>query len=136
MRALIPVITTGNMAMQGLADLGEAAVPDVLALLDSNYAGVRSSAARTLGKIADQRVQLAIPTPLIQAIRSGLLRATRDRDPYVRSSAIMALASYDDSELRKAMESIMQADTFAVLREGRQVFPVRENARAWLDVRR
>ena len=131
--SLIRVINTGWMAIEGLAALGERAVPEVLKVLDSPEGDHRRGALLTLGRIAERAAQSGISGARLSEIRSALVRVARDTDPWVRSSAIVALRPFGDDEVRQIVQAIARTDPYSVMRGGVEVFPVRAAARAWLE---
>jgi HEAT repeat protein len=126
--ALLGAVQTGRLATNGLASLGQAAVPGLLAKLRSqDHEMQREAAARTLGTIA-ARPEVSAPDGA--AIKAGLLNALSDPSMYVRWSAVDALAPFSGPDVRRAMERIATTDPAA--RAGGRAYPVRAAALAWV----
>jgi HEAT repeat protein len=128
--ALLGAVQTGRLATNGLASLGQAAVPGLLAKLHSqDHYFQRSAAVETLGSMLDRRA-LALNREMI---RLGLLRALSDPNPYVRSSVVRVLVHFSDPDVRHAMERLASRDTTAVTtKAGTRVYPIRSAALGWL----
>jgi hypothetical protein len=128
--ALIGAIGTGNLATDGLADLGGYAVAPVIQALSSDDRFTRYGAVRTLGKVAARRSALAIDGAQNAAIRSALVEALGDDSFMVRSGAGESLMPFAGDDIRQLMVRVEATDPYQSS-AGR--WTVREAARAWLD---
>ncbi len=131
--ALVGFITTGGAAMDGLANIGAAALPSVLRVADSSDIAVRSSAAMTLGKIAAKKSQAGLTPSQVGLIRTKLLSRLADSVSSVRASAIYGLRPFNDPGIRAAILRL-EADPFSYGSGNNRVYPVRDAVRDWLKV--
>jgi phycocyanobilin lyase beta subunit len=91
-------------AVEGLVQLGEAAVPMLLAQLDGYNYGARAWANRALARIGDPR-----------ALETLLVAASSDFALSVRRAATKGIGSIDWSKLTETDAITAQAQVFAVL---------------------
>jgi hypothetical protein len=133
-RALMPVIQNGDVVQTGIADLGEAAIPEVVGALSGGDQLRQFGAARTLGKIAARAGELNVSATSMATIRTALLGATTDRQNFIlRKAAVEALQPFGDENVRVEMQRLATSDDYVLTGpDGRRVYPVREAADAWL----
>lgn len=140
LRGLIGAIETGGGAINGIVVLGEAAVPDVLPLLNSTGSRGHFEAIIAAGKLASRNAfpQSRDPSPQLSvenlaAIRVGLLNALADKDRFARMTAVEALLSYSDPQVKRAIQAIAASDPATTEpRRGVKDYPVRRAALDWL----
>jgi hypothetical protein len=129
--ALLEVITTGDMATQGLAALGEPAAAPVLERARASDPTMRQSALITLREMtAPGGPSLGQAT--VAAIRNQLLGGLKDPNRFVRSSALEGAANFRDAEVADAIAEVAKSDSFSVIRDGRLAYPLREEAKAYM----
>ncbi len=131
--ALLPTLGTGMIAVEGVAALGEAAIPGALQALETAGRYGRAGAVRALGIMAANREELSLSDTAMTAIERGLLRALNDESDLTRQFAVRSLRPFSSDRVRKAMIELAQSDPDMVIRDGRPVYRVREEARAWLE---
>ncbi len=131
--ALLPTLGTGMIAVEGVAALGEAAIPGALQALETAGRYGRSGAARALGIMASNREELSLSDAAMTAIERGLLGALHDESDLTRRVTVRSLRPFSSDRVRKAMIELAQSDPDMVMRDGRPVYRVREEARAWLE---
>ena len=128
--SLVAMIGTGNLATDGLADLGEYAVPMVVETLDSEETIARAGATTTLGKIAQRRSELGLGAGTVATVRAVLMSALEDESFMVRRRAIDGLMSYSGDDIRQAMEELEASDPY---QNPLGQWTVRVAAREWLE---
>lgn len=131
--ALYGAIGTGGLAMRGLVDLAEVAIPKLLSEMHSKEWHHRSSIMHTLKKMVDRKEQLSIGASNLSKIRVGLLESLKDENEYVRRQAVETLIHFNDAEVRTAIQKIANNDP-SVRKDakGQKVYPVRAAAQDWL----
>jgi hypothetical protein len=115
--ALLGAVKTGNLATDGLAALGEDALPVILSALGSTDAGVRNGVLRVLEKMVKPGAQRPLGTESAVEARSALLRGVEDEDAFNRRVAIRALAPFTDREVRKVVLDRSTADSSPLVRK-------------------
>ena len=127
-RALAGAIMTGGMAFEGIAALGAASVPALLENLevDPLWRGVPF--------VVDRMIKRG-DAAAIAAVRAGLLGTLERGSPRARIATLPALARFSDPEVTSAVRALADHDPFVEVREGKNVFPVRVAAQAWLRER-
>ena len=139
-QALVDNMDTGNIASQGIAALGRAAVDAVAARLREGPQSMRSSAARTLAQMLDPAITApaALDVDARARIKAALLGATRDEYLWVRVNAIDGLARIPGEDITTELQRLAAADLF--VRPGAAGKPpqcfVRERAAAALAARK
>lgn len=101
--ALLGAVQTGGLATDGLASLGVAALPSVLAALNTADRGVRNGILRVLAKLATPRAQVSLDAESTTQIRAALLLGLEDEDAFNRVAAIRGLVNFQDADVRSAM---------------------------------
>lgn len=120
--ALLGAVQTGGLATDGLAALGQDALPSVLQALNTTDPGVRNGTFRVLAKMAAPRAQSALNAESVVRVRAALLRGVEDEDAFNRVVAIRGLIHFQDAAVRSA-----------ILRSASDVSDrVREVANEWL----
>jgi hypothetical protein len=71
----------------------------------------------------------------IAAVRVGLLGTLERGSPRARIATLPALAHFSDTEVTRAVAALADHDPYVEVREGKNVFPVRVAAQAWLRER-
>lgn len=134
--ALVGAISTGNGAMDGLASLGSVAIPAVVEAARSSDPRDRSGAAWTLGKFAEphRRHELTAAEP--RDVEVALARSLDDEEGPVRQVAVRSLRHFSGAHIRARMMQIAATDPYVHHFTGRAVYPVREQAREWLETNR
>jgi HEAT repeat protein len=132
--ALLGAIKTGEMATRGLAAFGRKAFAPVLRLLSSPDPMTRAAALFALrdmlkmGKLNDP----ALRAQTREALRSSL----RDRDSFVRASAVWVIGTFGDKDFIPALRYIAKYDPTKIpgqkADEGGDFYPVRHAARSVL----
>jgi hypothetical protein len=130
--ALLGAIATGNMATDGLAALGEAAAPDVLRAARSSNHYMQLGAVITLSKMVAMSPAPGLSRESRSAIRADLLSSLKNENVTVRLFGLRGLTYFPDSEVRSALRSVATRDPHAVRRNGRDTYPVRDEAIATL----
>jgi hypothetical protein len=128
--ALMGAINTGGMAAGGLAALGDAAFPAVVAAAER--APTRMSALMTLSRMATLDPAPTLSSENRSRMRRVLLQALGDSNRFYRSAALEGLVAFRDQETRDALARVAAQDPFFVRDEGRVRYPVRETAVAAL----
>ena len=129
--ALLGAITTGGMATRGIAALGESAVAPVLKRSGSGDMDTRVSALITLSDMLALEGP-ALSRTAVAAVRREFLRALEDLDHSVRAGALEGIANFRDAEASASIARIARSDPFSVVRAGRRVYPLRDEAKAYL----
>jgi hypothetical protein len=129
-KALMAVINTGRLASQGLAALGDAAFPAVVAATER--APTRHSALSTLSQMATLNPVPALSPENRSRIRGILLQALSDSNRFYRQAALEGLVAFRDQETHDAVARIAAEDPYVVRDQGRVRYPVRERAVATL----
>jgi HEAT repeat protein len=135
LNALLGCMTTGDMAIDGIARLGPVAVHPVLAKLASSNSDVRQAAASALSAMLDLPASVRFENPvLLNEIKRGLMRAVSDSDPYVRMTAIEGLAKIGGSEVRAILQRLAAEDPYEASVHGgdKGIYPVRTQAQSLL----
>jgi len=99
------VYNTQIHAAEALANIGEPAVPALLAALDVKDAATRRGAAMALGGIGPKAALSAVP---------ALVRRVSDKDKLVRLEALAALAKISPSAAARAAEPLAADKDYAV----------------------
>jgi HEAT repeat protein len=115
--ALLGAVQTGNLATDGLAALGQEALPTLLRALDTTDSGVRNGVLRVLGKLAIPSAKSSLGAPSTAQVRAALLRGIEDEDAFNRQVAIRALEPFADAGVRSAVLSRSTADTSPLVRK-------------------
>lgn len=115
-----------------LASYGEAVVPALLDMANSDLAAYRGKALGVLGeilKIEKYRVVVLPPETQVQ-VEQALITGTDDEDVGVRMLAVQALGKAGNSDTIQLLEKIVQSDTASVpaAGAGKNRYPVREEA--------
>lgn len=132
--ALVGAIDTGWGAINGILNLGDAAVPAVVAVLTepNSRTTAREAAAGTLGSF----LSLSGPKPVSAnsrtMIRAALLKAVTGKSMLVRSTAIKSLAPFRDLEVRQVITAAAESDTGMKIGSEPRRFPVRNAAQTWM----
>jgi HEAT repeat protein len=94
--ALVGALGTGMMASEGLADLGDPAIPALERLARSKDRSERWMAARVLSSIATRRTspRFDLSTLGAEAVKRELSRLQADSDRHVREQATEGLAHF------------------------------------------
>ena len=91
-----------DSASKALAEIGEAAVPALIAALDHENTGVQGRALSTLHRMRDQFHQLLVKdrsTPYYKHIVRGLVKALKAEDSDLRYAAIVGFIGYTGREV-------------------------------------
>jgi HEAT repeat protein len=115
--ALLGAVKTGNLATDGLAVLGEEALPVTLPALDSNDSGVRNGVLRVMEKMVNPSAQSPLGIAATAQVRVALLRGVGDEDDFNRRVAIRALEPFTDREVRKVVLDRSTADSSPLVRK-------------------
>lgn len=115
--ALLGAVKTGNLATDGLAALGQDALPTILRTLDTTDSGVRNGVLRVLEKMATPSAQSAAGAASTAQVRAALLRGIDDEDASNRRVAIRALEPFADADVRSAVLSRSTADPSPLVRK-------------------
>ena len=132
--ALVHMLGTGAGASRAVAAFGEAAIPAVVARLEStdSHFRVRAAAAQTLSFILADRPRSGFSPERQELLISGVLRGLGDDHYHVRQMALIWLPQVADRRVREAVERIAREDPHAVERDGSVSYPVRGGAAKWL----
>jgi HEAT repeat protein len=115
--ALLGAVKTGNLATDGLAALGEDALPGILRALDSTDSGVRYGVLRVLEKMVNPSAQLSLGSASREQVRTALLRGVEDEDAFNRRVAIRALEPFADANVRRVVLSRSTTDASPLVRK-------------------
>jgi HEAT repeat protein len=133
LNALFGAINTGNMATRALAGFGTGALDQILGRLSYPDPNTRASAARALAQMLEPgNVKKVADAVSKGRIKQGLIKATRDADPYVRMTGVEGLATLGDHSLVPLIEKLAENDSFEGF-GGERPYPVREAARKALE---
>jgi hypothetical protein len=130
--ALMGAINTGYIATHGLAMLGDAAVPSVIAAASASRMLTRDAALSTLSDMVTVTPAPTLSSTNRARIRAVMLEALTDSNRFAREWAVEGLSAFNDSEARAAIARVAASDPFVVHDEGRARYPVREAAVAAL----
>jgi len=136
LNGLLAVITTGKMATDGLAALGDNALDPIIERLGSEDAGMRQSAVIVLARMLDsENVQWISSSGSRAKIKHAFAVTIRDENPYVRIAAIKGIAKLNDSDSIALIENLAQNDPYEASQHGgdKGFFPVREVAKRALQ---
>jgi hypothetical protein len=132
---LLGAIATGNMAIQGLAALGDVVVPGVIrasrAQGETNVV-TRDAAVFTIGEMVHGVNGARLSNSATAAVREALFPALRDEDPMVRLTALDAIVVFHDDSVRTAVDRLSRSDPFTKTSAGRSTYPIREKAASYL----
>jgi hypothetical protein len=131
--ALIGAITTGNIAAQGLVDIGDTALPPVLDAWESPDDLTRTAALHTLAKFITAPTPIS-PSGLAQAKRA-VLASLSDTSGTVRSAAVRKVQQWDDPSIDQILEKLASSDPFWYPQRKGRLYPVRIDARRALQER-
>jgi hypothetical protein len=134
-------ITTGNIATKGVAALGPASLDrilEIIALDDSGGGAItaqRMGATRALSQMLDADIVNVDDAGSRSRIRAALIRAARDKQPWVRLNTVEGLARLSDRDAILILRTLAESDPFSRPGEsGRPaIYPVRDAARRALD---
>ena len=115
--ALLGAVKTGNLATDGLAMLGQDALPAVLRALDTTDIGTRYAVLRVLEKMVSPSAQSPLGIVATAQVRVVLLRGVGDEDDFNRRVAIRALEPFTDREVRKVVLDRSTADNSPLVRK-------------------
>lgn len=134
--ALMGAINTGNLAINGLADLAPFSIDIVAEKANSDHMLTKNSATITLSKMLEpaniNRLESYIPGSR-EKIKNLLLRKAQDADFNVRLSAIGGLAKLQDADAIKVLQEVSQNDSYQIVKGGTTSYPVREAAKNHLN---
>jgi hypothetical protein len=130
------ILTTGNLAVQGVATIGHPIVARVCAIYDAYkdtpanpYLEYKGSLVFLLGELATRTNDPAD----IRNIESRIIHATRDPDQLQRIAAVRALSRVPTASARQALRDIADTEPTMVTVRGQTRFPVREMAAKLLE---
>jgi hypothetical protein len=133
-RVLLPAVGIGGMVREGLAALGEDALPLLLDDLSmSEHESTRVAILRTLQTMSERQDALGLRETHAREIRGAGLRSLEDEAARVRSAAIGVLFGFPDEEVRDRIAHLAATDPSSRVQDGVVRFPVREDARRWLE---
>jgi hypothetical protein len=142
LNGLLGYIETGDIATRGLAALGRDSLDSVLQIVNSEDRGLGSEtvrkmgATRVLSEMLDRDIVQINDAASRGKIKSGLLRASQDKQSWVRLIAVEGLARIPDPDVIVALSSLRDRDPYTRLDpSGRLVFPIREAASKALGTR-
>jgi hypothetical protein len=132
---LLHFLDTGDIATRGLAGLGRDALDPVLRIVNADDVGDpdettrRMAAARVLAEMLDPDV-VQIDELSRAKIKSGLLRASQDKQFWVRLTAVQGLSKIPDPDVVIVLRSLLEGDPYSRPDpSGHVVYPIREAAR-------
>jgi len=135
LNSLLDNILTGNLAVRGLAALGRDSLGRILEIASANTPETgeemarRTAAARVLSRMLDPDI-VQLDETSRNAIKVGLLHASRDEASWVRLSAIEGLSRIPDPDVTVTLRSLAERDPFSRLDPtGHTSYPVRDAAR-------
>jgi hypothetical protein len=126
--ALAGAINTGRLATEGLAILGDAAVPAVLTEAERLDYPTRVSALLTLSEMVTITPAPTISNENRGQIRSILLRALDDSNRFAREAGLDGLVAFPDTVVRRAVARVAAQDPLVLHDGGKLRYPVRERA--------
>lgn len=129
--ALVGAITTGGLATNGLAALGDVAIPWLERLTRSADYEKRSAVMYALGAMLEGQRPTVSPSGLVKA-RTLLLAGLKDRHYSVRVAAIFALRAAREVDVSAAISHLAESDSARITIAGQTHFPVRAAAKRWL----
>jgi hypothetical protein len=133
--ALIGAITTGTMATDGLAILGDAALNAVEQVAKSSDASMRGAGLFTLTTMLRKHSAKLREENRVR-VKSRLLEALSDPKPELREAAINGMFDLPDPDISAAIQRLALSDTAKVVSATGVRFPVREAAQRWLKLSR
>ncbi len=138
LNALCENIATGNLATKGLAALGSDSLERILEILASpDTAGGaatarRMSAVRTLSQMLDPSIVKLDDARSLAKVEKGLIRGAKDKQSWVRISAVEGLARCGCSDGMIVLKALAEHDPYYRPGERGQpaaFYPVREAAK-------
>jgi len=115
-----------------LASHGEAVVPMLLEMANSDLAPYRGKALGVLGEIlkVEKYRAIRLPADTNEQVRQSLIRGTADQDVGVRMQAVQALGIAGGKDAVQLLERIAKSDPGAIPARvaGENRYPVREEA--------
>jgi hypothetical protein len=132
---LLDYVQSGDIATRGLAALGRDSLDSVLQIVNAEDRGVGSEMVRRMG--ATQVLAEMLDPDIVQIdevsrakIKSGLLRASQDKQFWVRLTAVQGLARIPDPDVMIVLRSLLERDPYSRPDpSGHLVYPIREAAR-------
>jgi HEAT repeat protein len=126
---LVGAISTGNMATQTLISFGNIAVGPVAKKLDSQDARVRAAVSMTLSQMLERSAEISGNPAAKATIKTALVRATKDDDPFVRINALEGLVALGDAESLAIVDRLARDDPYRADYPGKEgKFLVRDAA--------
>lgn len=129
---LFDALPTGSMAASGLANLGEYALPKVLAGAYHQSWEMRRESAVVAGVAMERRQVVGLSQGSIGRLRDMLLQLTHDPERFVREHAVRALKTVNDAEVLGRMKHLATDDSDCQTTNGRRSCPVQRAATEWL----
>lgn len=126
--ALFGALSTGGLAAEGLAALGDKAAPRLLAAATAKDWPVRRDIALALGSMIDRRAATGLSPINVARIRLALLRFTDDSEPFVRQFAVSGLGAFTDIEVEAKIRKLAISDADCAIRVGQRTCPVKDAA--------
>lgn len=133
--ALIGAITTGTMATDGLAVLGDAALNAVEQVARSPDRNTRSAGLFTLTTMLRKHSAKLREENRVR-VKARLLEALSDPSAEMREAAINGTFDLRDPDILAVIQRMAVSDTAKVVSTGGVRFPVREAAQRWLKFSR
>lgn len=134
-RGLLGSISSGNMATEGLAQLGPDALDAVIEKLNAEEPDIKQSATIVLTQMLEPDNLQRVNTPASrQKIKLALMKSAQDSSPDARISAVEGLArlaKLGDADVVPLIRRLASGDNYHTTRDGRPegFYPVREAAR-------
>lgn len=126
------IMTTGNMALRGLAGLGHpAALCVARASRDKKDPIMRTAISLAAGYLFDNSRELAESD--VERLLIILKKAAHDRDPNIRTAALHGLVASRDPACLALARDIASSDPYFVKLRNWSGYPVRDRARSELS---
>ncbi len=130
---LFDALPTGMMAASGLANLGEHALPKILAGAKHQSWEMRRETAVVAGVAMERRQALGLSQGSVGQLRGMLLKLTNDPQRFVRDHAVRGLQTVNDAEVRARVKHLATDESDCQTVGGRRACPVQLAAKGWLQ---
>ncbi len=138
LKGLLGAISTGGIAERGLIQLGPVALDGIIEKAERGDDITRMSATTVISRILDPGNKKAFGDSVSRVkIKTALVRAAADENPFVRRAAVEGLGKLQDPSVRPILQKLAREDPYEASKHGgpKGVYPVREAAKKALKLR-